>query len=534
MDFISTLISILDKKDSTHGEDEVKHDKAKDIKALTINKSALAMLSPLLRNNQLLTDHTSVKVIVVFKPSLAGSPQEACNKIKNQMDDIPTDYIYHSSIKAFASRLNETRLKFLIQQPDILRIERDHILSHCMFASFINYLERNTPAIGDKNNNNNNKINNNKINNKIDIHHAAKTNSSDLSSTSISSSSSTDDKKKKKKNLNNNNKKDKSKSRLKPNPNYNPNHNFNNDSADDDNNKQWNLNIVRPPIDYRHYNNSGGVNMLPVHIFIFDTGISTNHPDLPVKPENRRNFVINDIEDEDLQGHSSHVAGIAGAVAASTNSGTKRGVTGVSPGVQLHSFKVLDKNGNGNMSYTLAGVEFLTQEKLRFPHVPMIANLSLGFHCGGPEYNVLDEAIDRAIQVGVVFVLAAGNEGKQVSSFSPAHVERAIVVGACSKSGEFAKFSNRGPGLDIIAPGVDIYSTWKAKGYKRESGTSMATPHVSSAAALYLCCNPMATPDQVKYFLLNCAQRGKLSNLPSNTPNLLLWIPQEIIGRIYR
>jgi subtilisin family serine protease len=429
-----------------------------------------------------LTDLTESKIIVIFKPTLAGSPLDFCQKFKSNIGIIP-DHIYHSVTRGFASSVSESKLRFLANDETILRIERDHILHRWgVFTSFSSHF------LTMNKNKNKNKNKNNK-NHKND---------ESLSSSTIPSS-------------------------LPPNNNSNflP--------------KGWHIDSIRKKLDLMELKNAQS-KQFPVHLFVFDTGISMTHPDLNILKINRRNFVTDPDEinnDDDLLGHSSHVAGIA----ASLNK-TGRGIYGVAPGIQLHSFKVLDHEGNGNMSYVLAGIEFLTQEKMKYPHVPMVANLSLGFDSKSNVYNVLDEAIERAIKVGIVFVIAAGNDAVNMDTYSPAHVKSAIVVSAygLNKSNgkpEFAReFANFGQ-IDLLAPGVDIYSTWKNKEYKIESGTSMATPHVSAAACLYLCAQPQATADEVKYFLLNSAKVNQVLNVPENTPNVALHIPDSILQFVY-
>lgn len=255
-----------------------------------------------------------------------------------------------------------------------------------------------------------------------------------------------------------------------------------------------------------------GVNdVMNVDIAIIDTGVDTTHPDLNV-------FKAVDCTvaspgeggcqngGSDGNGHGTHVAGTAAAI------DNGQGVVGVSPGARIWSVKVLGNNGSGWMSWIVAGVNWVTANANDIE----VANMSLGCECSSP---ALDEAIANSVSAGVTYVVAAGNSGKNASTFSPANHPNVITVsamvdtdGKCGGQGPstnygiddaFASFSNFGDSVDIVAPGVSIYSTYKTGGYATLSGTSMASPHVAGAAALYKIDNPGATPSQVKSGLIS-------------------------------
>ena len=483
-----------------------------------------------------LPDPTVESVIVIFRSTLAGSPHEACASFKTAQD-IQPDFIYHSSVKGFSSRLKSNQLSYLAAQEHVLRIERDHILHAFMIGDFNDYYNwfcskytsRDKKKCGNDDHWDGNKCGSDTLGGKFKLYGKG---SRKHKKSKIKYHSNKDNKF----NIDEDNSEDNSdvkynrdimdtkNKNIKDTNNTRNKNGRNKDSKNKDEHKSidlWNIHDVRKP-----FKTDISSFKIPIHLFILDTGITNSHPDLPpLPPQVRRNFVQTELHrDDDLQGHSSHIAGIAGAI-----NGTKKGLIGIAPGVQMHSIKVLDKEGNGNMSWVIAGIDFITQTKLLNPSAPMVANLSLGFDSKTQSYNALDEAIDRAIQVGIIFVVAAGNDGQNAQTYSPAHVERTITVGAYNKHNEFASFSNWGDCIDILAPGVDIYSTWINKGYKLMSGTSMASPHVSACACLYLYLKPYANPDDVKFFLLGSGKRGKIKNVPPTTPNICLSIDDELV-----
>jgi len=228
---------------------------------------------------------------------------------------------------------------------------------------------------------------------------------------------------------------------------------------------------------------SGSVN---VDVAVIDTGIDPSHPDLNVV--SGVNFAKGKSW-SDGNGHGTHVAG---TIAAKNND---IGVVGVAPDARLYAVKVLDKRGSGFMSDVIAGVNWVAVNADTID----VANMSLG----GSVSSTLNAAVENAVSAGVVFVVAAGNNSGDACLKSPASAPNAITVSALddrdgvSNDDPFASFSNYGNCVDMIAPGVYILSTWKDGGYNTISGTSMASPHVAGAAALYLASNPSTSPAQV-------------------------------------
>ena len=247
-----------------------------------------------------------------------------------------------------------------------------------------------------------------------------------------------------------------------------------------------------------------GSGVINTDIAILDSGIYTSHSDLNVY--HQKSFVSGTSSGNDDNGHGTHVAGIA---AAKDNS---IGVVGVAPGAKLWAIKVLDRNGSGALSTIIKGIDYIRQ----YANQIEVANLSLGCEC---KSSAFDTAINNAVKAGITFVVASGNSGKVASTFSPANNPNVIAVsaigdsdGKCGGTGPstgsgkddtLASFSNYGSVVDIAAPGTKIYSTYKGNSYATMSGTSMASPHVAGAAALYEASHPGASPSEVRNALLS-------------------------------
>jgi subtilisin family serine protease len=236
----------------------------------------------------------------------------------------------------------------------------------------------------------------------------------------------------------------------------------------------------------------------PVKVGIIDTGISNKHPDLLPNIKDGVNTINPYKSWNDDNGHGSHVAGI---VAALNND---IGVVGVGPQIDLYAIKVLNANGSGYLSDVIEGIEWAISNKMD------IINLSLGTSA---DSQTLHDAISAAKNAGIVIVAAAGNNGGPV--LYPAAYPEVIAVSATDESDNLASWSSRGPEIDLSAPGVSIYSTYKGTSYATLSGTSMAAPHVTGAAALVLN-SPVGTydfnsngkwdPDEVKQKLQDTAK----------------------------
>lgn len=221
-----------------------------------------------------------------------------------------------------------------------------------------------------------------------------------------------------------------------------------------------------------------------VEVYVLDTGILKTHVEFGGRARCGANFVVSE-DCQDYDGHGTHVAGTVGGA-----------TYGVAKGVDLIDVKVFNQNGEGTLSAILAGIEYVLTQKNKNPSKPMVINMSLG---SVGTTSALKDAIDEAVAAGIVVVVAAGNRGMDACLYTPAFVPSAITVGASDRSDIRPSWSNFGSCVDLSAPGVQIVSTYIGSDTSTAilSGTSMATPHVAGAAALYLQAHPTWTPAQV-------------------------------------
>lgn len=213
-----------------------------------------------------------------------------------------------------------------------------------------------------------------------------------------------------------------------------------------------------------------------VRVAVIDTGVDYKHIDLKnrVNIELGYDFVNNDNDPMDDNGHGTHVTGI---IAAETNN--NEGISGIvgELDVEIMPIKVLDEKGRGKSEDIADGIIFAVDNGAD------IINLSLG---GTSEDIYVTEAIEYAIEKGVMVIAAAGNERKNADEYVPAGVDGVYTVAASTITNRVAKFSNYGECVDIAAPGVSILSTIPGDRYAAWDGTSMAAPIVSGIAAVMI------------------------------------------------
>ena len=228
---------------------------------------------------------------------------------------------------------------------------------------------------------------------------------------------------------------------------------------------RWAEELLRLPDVWRRTKGEG------VRIAVLDTGIDPDHPDLEGAIEQTRDFTGEGIED--LNGHGTHCAGI---IAARKND---IGFIGAAPSASLLIGKVLRNSGAGTLCAVAEAVNWAVDQRAD------IISMSLGSEQGAPE---LFEAIHLALARGAIVICAAGNSGALFANGIgyPGRYGSVITVAAHDQHGQPSGFSSRGPEIDFMAPGQDIWSTFRQGGFAKLSGTSMATPFVAGLAALVL------------------------------------------------
>lgn len=232
--------------------------------------------------------------------------------------------------------------------------------------------------------------------------------------------------------------------------------------------------VVAPRLVTWNINRIGYGNGIGKTAWIVDSGIDFDHPDLTVDQTRSRSFVEGQTSADDQNGHGTHVAGIIGA------KNNAIGVLGVASGASLVALKVLDKEGEGNLSYIIQALAYINT----VADVGDVVNMSVG---GESASAILDQQVKNTAARGIYFAIAAGNDNQLANINSPARVNASNVytVSAIDSLDNFASFSNYGNDVvDFAAPGVRILSTWMDNKYAYASGTSMAAPHVAGLLLL--------------------------------------------------
>jgi subtilisin family serine protease len=259
------------------------------------------------------------------------------------------------------------------------------------------------------------------------------------------------------------------------------------------------------PLDGNYNYNATGAG---VKAYIIDTGIRATHTQFAGRVISGFTAINDGLGTNDGNGHGTHVSGTVGG-----------STYGVAKNVTLVAVRVLDSSGSGTNSGVISGVDFVTSDHQAGQ--PAVANMSLG----GGLSSALDTAVTNSINDGVTYSIAAGNSNADACGTSPADVPSAITVGATTISDARASFSNFGTCVDIFAPGNNITSSWNTSDTATNtiSGTSMATPHVTGVAALFLETNPSASPATVTAAIINNSTPNKVTSAGTGSPNRLLY-----------
>jgi subtilisin family serine protease len=242
-----------------------------------------------------------------------------------------------------------------------------------------------------------------------------------------------------------------------------------------------------------------------VSVYIIDTGIRRTHSQFGGRVVAAYTAIGDGYGADGCHWHGTHVAGTVGGSSV-----------GVAKGATLYSVRVLDCNGSGTATGVISGIDWVTANHRN----PAVANMSVS----GGYSSAVNTAVQNSINSGVTYAVAAGNAASDACQYSPASLPAAITVGATTNLDAQALFSNAGSCVDLFAPGSSIYSAWNTDDYAmgNSSGTSMATPHVAGAAALYLQANPGASPTTVAAAIVANATSGALTGLLSGSANRLL------------
>jgi cerevisin len=269
-----------------------------------------------------------------------------------------------------------------------------------------------------------------------------------------------------------------------------------------------------------------------VDVYVIDTGTNVDHVDFEGRASWGKTIPADD-EDVDGNGHGTHCSG--------TIAGKKYGVA---KKANVYAVKVLKSNGSGTMSDVVKGVEWAATHHTKKVEAAKkgkakgfkgsAANMSLG----GGKSVTLDLAVNAAVDAGIHFAVAAGNDNADSCNYSPAAAEKAVTVGASNIADERAYFSNYGKCNDIFAPGVNVLSTWIGSKYAVNtiSGTSMASPHIAGLLAYFLSLQPSngsafaveaITPKKMKENLIAIATEGALTDVPSDTTNVSCSLPED-------
>ncbi|KAH4131424.1 hypothetical protein HBI18_031740 [Parastagonospora nodorum] len=238
--------------------------------------------------------------------------------------------------------------------------------------------------------------------------------------------------------------------------------------------------------------------------YVVDTGIYIEHPEF----EGRATFLVDTSGEDNLTdpyGHGTHNAGTIGSK-----------TYGVAKNTKLYAVKVLDSEGDGTIEGIVAGLDFLVNNRTQDCPKGSVVNISLG----GTFSQALNDAVKAVVQSGMFVAVSAGNEFGDARDVSPASEPSVCTVGATTINDTIAEFSNTGPVVDILAPGVDVLSTWNNGSTAIISGTSMSAPHVAGLGA-YLLGAGLAEVESLCETIQGLALKNVITLLPNGTANLL-------------
>lgn len=254
------------------------------------------------------------------------------------------------------------------------------------------------------------------------------------------------------------------------------------------------------------YDNSAGSGTT---IYVIDTGVSTGHVEFTGRARIGANFVSGE-SSADGNGHGTHCAGTAASRKY-----------GVAKNANIVGVKVLGADGSGSNSQVLAGINWAVNDA---KNNNRLSKSVISMSLGGGYSQQSNDAVAQAVRAGVFVAVAAGNEGENAANSSPASEPSVCTVGASDINDTFAYFSNYGSLVDIIAPGVNVLSTWIGSNTATNtiSGTSMATPHIAGLAAYLIALEGARSPAALCSRIQALSGKNYLSSVPSGTKNQIV------------
>lgn len=230
----------------------------------------------------------------------------------------------------------------------------------------------------------------------------------------------------------------------------------------------------------------GRVRRVPVEVGLLDSGVDLNHMALHGLLGPGLNLLSPGEPPRDEHGHGTHIAGIL-ALASGT---AAEEMAEEPPPIRIRPVRIFDGKGYGRIGDIIAGLTWCAEQGCE------IINLSFGTDC--KTSKALARAVRELEEAGILLVGAAGNDGHRGAVDLPGRYPQVLAVAACNRRDHLARFSSRGPEVDLVAPGAGVLSLAPGDGVRRMSGTSMAAPHVTAAAALLLLTDPGLTPEAIR------------------------------------
>lgn len=237
----------------------------------------------------------------------------------------------------------------------------------------------------------------------------------------------------------------------------------------------------------------------PIRVAILDSGVDLRHPALQGLLGSGANLLSPGDPPTDENGHGTHVAGIIASASGAFWFANPR-----APGILLHPVKIFDQTGMGRIGDIIRGLEWCIRNRME------IVNLSFGTDL--KTSRALEQAVRTVAAHGILMVGAAGNDGRRDEVDFPGRYPDVVAVAASTRNDRLARFSSSGPEVDLVAPGASVLSLATGGGFVRMSGTSMAAPHVTAAAALLMGLEPHGSARSIRQRLRDTAEW--LPNIP--------------------